>query len=85
MVSSKSASSPSVSVTGWMSARSGAIGCTRERTVVTTTRSCGPSRSSSGWASRRSTIIRSPTVSTPGDSRSCGSVSHDGNIAAESP
>ena len=68
-----------------MSARSGAIGCSSDRTVVTTTRSGGPSRSSSGRASRRSTIIRAPTVSTPGDSRSCGSVSHDGNSAAESP
>ena len=48
---------------------------------MTTTRSGGPSRASSGWASRRSTIIRAPTVSTPGESRSCGSVSHDGNIA----
>ena len=68
-----------------MSATSGAIGCTSERTVVTTTRSGGPSRSSSGLASRRSTISRSPTVSTPGESRSCGSVSQDGNSAAESP
>ena len=68
-----------------MSARSGAIGCSSERVVVTTTRSGGPSRASSGWASRRSTIIRAPTVSTPGDSRSCGRVSHDGNIATASP
>ena len=74
-----------VRVTGSISARSGAIGCSSERTVVTTTRSGGPSRSSSGWASRRSTIIRAPTVSTPGESRSCGSVSHDGNIATASP
>ena len=66
-----------------MSARSGAIGCSSERAVVTTTRSGGPSRASSGLASRRSTISRAPTVSTPGDSRSCGSVSHDGNIVAD--
>ena len=85
MTPSNSASSPTVRVTGSMPARSGAIGCSSERTVVTTTRSGGPRRSSSGLASRRSTISRSPTVSTPGDNRSCGSVSQDGNSAAESP
>ena len=68
-----------------MSATSGAIGCSRDLVVVTTTRSGGPRRSSSGWDSRRSSIMRAPTVSTPGESRSWGSVSQDGNIATASP
>ena len=68
-----------------MSATSGAIGCSSDLVVVTTTRSGGPRRSSSGWDSRRSSIRRAPTVSTPGDSRSWGSVSQDGNIATASP
>ena len=44
-----------------------------------------PTTTTIAWVSRRSTIIRAPTVSTPGESRSCGSVSHDGNIATLSP
>ena len=63
----------------------GVIGCNSERTAVTTTRRVGPSLVSSGWASRRSTINRVPTVSTPGESRSCGSVSQDGKTATASP
>ena len=76
---------PTDNATGAMSPMSGDIGCNSDRTVVTTAFSGGPSRASSGFASRRNTIIRAPTVSTPGDSRSCGSVSHDGNNAASAP
>ena len=67
MTVSNSASAPTVSVTGSISATSGAIGCSSDRVVVTTTRNGGPRRSSSGWANRRSSISRAPTVSTPGD------------------
>ena len=82
---SKSDSAPTVSVTGSISPRSATIGCSSERAVVTTTRSGSPRCSSSGRASLRSTIIRAPTVSTPGESRSCGSVSQDGNRVTASP
>ena len=88
MTASNSASAPIVSVTGAVSSTSPgrcAIGCSSDRVVVTTMRNGGPRRSSSGWANRRSSISRAPTVSTPGDKRSCGSVSHDGNIATASP
>ena len=67
--------------TGSTLATSGVIGCSSERAVVTTTRRGGPSLASSGCVSRRSSISRAPTVSTPGDSRSCGRVSQDGNSA----
>ena len=56
---------------GWSSARIGA----------TTTLSSCPS---SGCAMRRSTATRVPTMSAPGDRRSCGSVSQDGNSATQS-
>ena len=72
-------------MTGSFSTSPVAIGCSSERTVVTTIRSGGPSRSSAGSANLRSNIIRAPTVSTPGDNRSCGSVSQDGNRAAAAP
>ncbi|CKP71603.1 Uncharacterised protein [Mycobacterium tuberculosis] len=82
---SKGDSSPTVSVRGSIMPSCGVMGCSSERTEVTTTPSGGPSWASSGWASRRSAIRRVPTVSTPGESRSCGSVSQDGNNATASP
>lgn len=82
---SKGDSSPTVSVRGSIMPSCGVMGCSSERTEVTTTPSGGPSWASSGWASRRSAIRRVPTVSTPGESRSCGSVSQDGNNATVSP
>ena len=85
MTPSKSSSCPTRNVTGSTSPSCGDIGCSSERTAVTTTCSGGPSRASSGCASRRSTIRRVPTVSTPGESRSCGRVSQDGNVATASP
>ena len=85
MTLSKSTSWPTLNVTGSTSPSCGDIGCNSERTAVTTTCRGGPNRASSGCASRRSIIRRVPTVSTPGESRSCGRVSQDGNIAAASP
>ncbi|SIK45383.1 Uncharacterised protein [Mycobacteroides abscessus subsp. abscessus] len=82
---SNSSSAPTASSTGSRSNSSGDIGCSSERTVVITTRSGTPIRESSGWANRCSTCSRAPTVSTPGDNRSCGSVSQDGSSVTASP
>ncbi len=77
-----SSTSPGRTTTGASSSTWGPRRCSRARTGATITRGTRSSRPrSSRWLSRHMARSRRPMVSTPGLTRSKGSVSHAGNIS----